>query len=37
MNIDLTKDRSAQERPSDTLDGHIPVKLTTEELRDFPR
>src|SRR5580704_6595514 len=35
MNIDLTKDRRAQERPSDALDGNIPVKLTREELRDL--
>ena len=33
MNIDLTKDRRAQERPSDDLDGTIPVRLTREELR----
>ena len=35
MNIDLAKDRRAQERPSDALDGNIPVKLTREELRDL--
>ena len=35
MNIDLAKDRRAQERPSDDLDGNIPVKLTREELRDL--
>src|ERR1700686_1891253 len=35
MNIDLTKDRRAQERPSDSLDGVIPINLTREELRDL--
>jgi fatty acid desaturase len=35
MNIDLTKDRTAQERPSDAFDGAIPVKLSKEELRDL--
>ncbi len=35
MNIDLAKDRRAQERPSDDLDGNIPIKLTREELRDL--
>ena len=33
MNIDLTKDRRAHERPSDDLDGTIPVKLTKDDLR----
>ncbi len=35
MNIDLTKDRAAQERPRDDYDGNIPIKLTKEELRDL--
>ena len=33
MNIDLTRDRDAQARPSDDFAGNIPVKLTKEELR----
>ena len=35
MNIDLAKDRPPQDRPSDDLDGTIPIKLTKEELRDL--
>ena len=35
MNIDLTKDRAAHERPRDDYDGNIPIKLTKEELRDL--
>ena len=33
MNIDPTRDRDAQARPSDDFAGNIPVKLTKEELR----
>ena len=33
MNIDLTRDRDAQARPSDDFAGNVPVKLTKEELR----
>ena len=35
MNIDPTKDRKAQERPSDDFDGNVPIKLTKEELRNL--
>ena len=35
MNIDLIRDRKAEERPSDDLDGNIPIKLTKEELLDL--
>ena len=35
MNIDLTRDRRAEERPSDDLDGNIPIKLTKEELLEL--
>jgi fatty acid desaturase len=35
MNIDLSRDRQAQERPSDDYIGSIPVKLTKEELRQL--
>ena len=33
MNINLTRDRVAQARPSDDFAGNVPVKLTREELR----
>ena len=35
MTIDLTKDRAAQERPSDDFAGNIPIKLSKDELRDL--
>ena len=35
MNIDLKRDRPAQEHPSDDFDGAIPIKLTRQELREL--
>ncbi len=35
MPIDLANARPPQDRPSDDLDGTIPIKLTKEELRDL--